>query len=73
MYDSEFVKFDVKKAFKYYKLAADQGHIMAQMYVGYCYEMGEGVKRNIDLCIKYYKKSAAQGNYVAEAAVQKYL
>lgn len=44
---------DDKEAFYWLKLAADQGHQVSQMFVGYSYEIGEGVDQNTKLAIKY--------------------
>ncbi|MDI6452094.1 tetratricopeptide repeat protein [Peloplasma aerotolerans] len=51
---------DDKEAFYWLKLAADQGHQVSQMFVGYSYEIGEGVNQNTKLAIKYYKMAALQ-------------
>lgn len=51
---------DDEEAFYWLKLAADQGHQVSQMFVGYSYEVGEGVDKNIQLALTYYKMSALQ-------------
>jgi len=51
---------DDEKAFKWLKLAADQGHQTSQMFVGYSYEIGEGVGLSIKQALKYYKMATLQ-------------
>ncbi len=51
---------DDKEAFYWLKLAADQGHQVSQMFVGYSYEVGEGVDVNIKSALTYYKMAALQ-------------
>lgn len=51
---------DDEEAFYWLKLAADQGHQISQMFVGYSYEIGEGVSLNIKQALKYYKMAALQ-------------
>ena len=55
-----------KLAFKYYELAADQGHDNAQHDLGYMYQKGKGVIIDIEKSIHYYKKSAEQENVAAQ-------
>jgi len=52
---------NVKEAFKYSILAANQGHALAQNNVGYCYHYGEGVTQSIENAVKFYKLSSTQG------------
>ena len=59
------VKKNPKRAFDYYKLAADQGDHIAQYNLGTLYEKGQGVTQSAELAFKYYKLSAEQG--MAEA------
>ncbi|MCQ2372707.1 MAG: sel1 repeat family protein [Phascolarctobacterium sp.] len=56
---------DNRKACKYFKMAAELGHISAQYELGYCYKEGCGVERNIDEAVKWYRMVAEQG--MAEA------
>ena len=41
--DARGLKKDLKKAFKYYTLAADQGYAKAQFNLAICYEDGTGL------------------------------
>lgn len=56
-------KKNLELAFRYYKLAADQGNDSdAQYNLACCYEDGEGTEKNISEAIKYYSLSKNQGN-----------
>ena len=57
----EELKKDLPQAFKYYKLAADQGHAESQFNVGCFYEKGEGgVEKDSSQAFKYFKLAADQ-------------
>jgi len=71
-YSDERYRDDVE-AFKWLLLAANQGHGEAQMFVGYSYEIGEGIPKNIKLAVKYYAKAYFNGHEVAKTASLKYL
>ena len=55
------VKQDVTRAFKLYKLAADQGHHMAQFNLGLLYSLGRGVDQSDTLAFRYDTLAAQQG------------
>lgn len=61
-----------KRGHMFFEMAANNGHVEAQMYCGYDYEMGEGVEVNIEKAIYYYKLAARAGNEIARAALWKY-
>ncbi|UDQ96870.1 tetratricopeptide repeat protein [Lentisphaerota bacterium WC36G] len=61
-YDEE----EFGKAFKYWKKAADNGHIGAQYNVGHCFYNGEGVSQNLVKAFEYYKKAADNGDALAQ-------
>ena len=46
--------------------SASSGDPVAQLKVGYAYDMGIGVEKNINKAVIWYKKSAAQGNADAQ-------
>ena len=54
-------KGDYENAVKYYRIAADQGHMRAQFNLALCYEKGEGVAKDYKEAVKYYKLAADQG------------
>src|SRR6266487_3017708 len=45
------------KAFELYKKAADNGHLKAQVELGYCYDMGIGIDINKVKAFELYKKA----------------
>jgi hypothetical protein len=42
--------------------AAERGHAESQMWLGYAYEVGQGVQRDYAEAIKWYRLAAAQGH-----------
>jgi TPR repeat protein len=55
-----------EKAFKWYKMAAEQGHVAAQLNLGVMYHQGHGVKQDYAEAIKWYKKAADNNNSKAQ-------
>jgi TPR repeat protein len=51
---------DDEKAFYWLKLAADQGHQTSQLWVGYSFEIGEGVSQDTKMALVYYEMAALQ-------------
>ena len=49
---------DMTEAFKWYRMAADQGDFESEYKVGVCYEKGQGVSENSEEAFKWYKKAA---------------
>ncbi|GBC10037.1 hypothetical protein RclHR1_00930015 [Rhizophagus clarus] len=47
-------------AFKLFKKAADQNHLLSQHYVGICYQYGYGTIKNNKLAFEHFKKVADQ-------------
>ncbi|MEW6195258.1 MAG: tetratricopeptide repeat protein [Bacteroidota bacterium] len=45
--------------------AADEGSVLAQTFLGYCYEKGLGVGENKGLAARYYRHAAQRGNEIA--------
>jgi TPR repeat protein len=50
-----------KEVVKWYKKAADQGNVLAQLKLGFMYYTGKGVRQNYKEALKWYKKAADQG------------
>lgn len=46
---------------KWHRMAAEQGHFMAQGEMGYHYYDGTGVEKNIDEAVRWWKLAAAKG------------
>ena len=55
-----------RKAIKWYRKAAEQGHANAQDKLGYCYYMGVKGVPVYHLAVKWWKKAAEQGNQYAQ-------
>ena len=51
-----------EEAFRYHKIAAEQGEPRSQNDVGFYYEEGQGVPQNYNEAIKLFEKSAEQGH-----------
>jgi TPR repeat protein len=49
------------KAFQLWLKAAEAGHIRAQFYLGTCYDVGRGAKRNLEKAYYWYYQSAIAG------------
>lgn len=56
------IKVDHKKAFHYYKLAAEKGLTLAQRNLAALYELGQGVEINYEKAKYWYKKAAKMGD-----------
>jgi len=53
---------DLKKAFEYYRRAAELGHTGARFHLGWLYAHGEGVEQNLSLAKKWYREAALNGS-----------
>lgn len=63
------VSQSLDKAFHYYQLAANQGHLQALVFTAFCYEHGDGVKQSYTKAFHYYQLAADQGNIGAQACL----
>ena len=57
---------DQKQAVYWYRKAAEQGHVEAQIELGKCYEDGNGVEKDLSQMIYWYRKAADQGHAHAQ-------
>jgi TPR repeat protein len=55
------VKREPKAAFNQYKLAADQGYVVAQHNIGRSYNFGTGVEQNFSVAENWYRIAANKG------------
>ena len=62
---------DWTMAARYYRLAAKQGHAVAQYNLGCCYEKGEGVEKDLKEAVEWFRKAAEQGVEQAEVALKR--
>ena len=60
------IEKDEVKAAKYYRMAAEQGFMLAQHNLGCCYATGRGVERNYAEAQKWFVKAAEQGDPSAQ-------
>ena len=58
----EGIKKDISEAAKWYRKAAEQGHVSAQFNLGVMYFQGEGVAQNKALAKKWFQRAAAQND-----------
>jgi serine/threonine protein kinase len=72
-YNGKGVPKDLKKAVKYYQLAANKGHALAQYGLGFCYENGQGVPQDFKKAAEYYQLAAKQGNANARSNLERLL
>ena len=62
---------DLKKAFSWFKKAADKGNASAQFNVGLFYATGRGVKQDVDKAVPYLQAAAKQGHASAPALLER--
>jgi TPR repeat protein len=55
------------KSFEGYKERAEKGDRVAQLWVGYCYELGEGVAKDQVKAVSWWRKAAEQGENNAQS------
>ncbi len=61
-----------QQAVQWYKKAASQGDLNAQLFMGLAYQYGFGVKKNSDSASHYFIDAAKQGNALAQYALGQY-
>ena len=59
------VSQDYKEAVRWYRLAAEQGHAMAQSNLGVMYRNGEGVLADFIIAHMWFNIAASQGSRAA--------
>jgi TPR repeat protein len=57
---------DYAEAVQLYRLAAAQGHALAQNNLGYMFSKGQGVAQDRAEAIRWYRLAAAQGHAQAK-------
>jgi TPR repeat protein len=60
------VEKDQKKAFEYFKKAAENGSVDGQYNTGLAYVRGEGVEKNLAEAAQWFEKAAYQGDAGAQ-------
>ena len=67
MYDTgQGVAQDDAEMVKWYRLAAEQGHVTAQQGLGLRYEIGQGVAQDYAEAVKWLRLAAEQGDAGAQ-------
>ena len=60
-YNGNGVPLDYKLAAKYFRDAAEKGHVAAQDRLGFCYEYGKGVTEDKHEAVRWFRIAAEQG------------
>jgi len=60
------ININSKKAFKLFIDASKQNHILAQYFVGICYQYEYGITKNEKLAFEYYEKVANKDYAVSQ-------
>lgn len=60
---------NLEQAFRWFKQAAADGDVNAQMFIAAAYLYGVGVKKNPELAARYYIDAAKNGNAIAQFAL----
>ncbi|MBQ5800487.1 MAG: sel1 repeat family protein [Clostridia bacterium] len=59
-------KGDYEKAIELYTLAAEMGHRASACNLGYCYQVGEGCRKDMKRAVYYYRIAAEDGSPTAK-------
>lgn len=51
--------------------AANEGSVLAQTYIAYCYEMGKGTRVHKASAVKYYRYASQRGNETAYESLKR--
>jgi len=57
---------DSAEAVRWYRLAADQGHVSAPVHLGFIYANGQGVPQDDAEAVRWYRLAADQGDANAQ-------
>jgi TPR repeat protein len=69
-YHGTGVAIDHRAAIGWYRLAAEQGHAIAQCSLGTCYKTSKGVAEDQKEAIRWYRSAAEQGVAEVEAGAR---
>ena len=62
---------NIKPELNFLQAATDEGSVLAETVLGYCYEHGKGVKKNKAIAAKYYRRASERGNETAYKSLKK--
>ena len=68
----EYADQDPEEAVKWFRKAAERGHLNAQYLLGDCYAKGKGVSQNVTEAMKWYRKAAEMGHEGALRMVRRF-
>jgi hypothetical protein len=63
------VEQDSTEAVRWYRIAAEQGHAIAQNNLGMCYSYGNGVTQDYTKAVRWFRLAAEQGDADAQELV----
>ncbi len=63
---------DDKEAARWYRKAAEQGNVQAQLFTGMTYALGKGIPQNFEKATCWFHKAAEQGNADGERFFNKF-
>jgi TPR repeat protein len=70
-YYGDGVAQDQAEAVRLWRLAAAQGHAVAQNNLGYMFSIGDGVAQDQAEAVRLYRLAASQGHAKAAAALKR--
>tara|TARA_B100000405_G_C16503279_1_gene344577 strand:+ start:64 stop:642 length:579 start_codon:yes stop_codon:yes gene_type:complete len=62
---------DKKTAIKWWRKAAEQGHLDAHFNLGTAYVAGSGVEKNADIAVQWFRKAAENSDVMSQAKLGK--
>ncbi len=63
---------DFNKAVEWYTKGAQKGEAESQLCLAYCYEKGDGVKKDLQKAVFWYTKAAEQGEAMAQTDIAEF-
>lgn len=69
--EETFESYDIERAMKYGKIAAEGGNKMGMQWMGYFYEYGKGVEKDTAKAVEWYEKSLSGNDKDDEYALKR--
>ena len=70
-FNGKNIKINNKRAFSYYRRAAEKGHSGAQYMIGHMYNEGIGIEKDKWQAVEWWRKAATHGNIKAQEELAK--
>ena len=67
--NGDSVPLDKAEAARWYRLAAEQGHVYSEIKISLMYLHGDGIPKNEDLAARWAKRAAEHGNAYGQAVL----